>query len=150
MSGEKTNEGMEIQLYLHFRRNFLVLAFSAIAKRVGWIFKTESIIMPGFVYNHTDSGAVRGILPLISRAGRSLPSFIAVHWLRNSRYKWHIFFLCSLVMTAVWGLLAGMILAFPKADSHLVLITFFLIYTIHWIANGIAFPFVLFSQCVPR
>lgn len=136
MADEKPSESRESPNSRYFQRNFLVLAFAAITKRIGWIFKTESIIMPGFVYTLTDSGTLRGILPLISRAGRSLPQFIVAHWIGRLRRKWPAFFVASLVMTLAWAGLAGVIFFFSEANSRLILITFFLTYAVHWIANG--------------
>lgn len=136
MSNERSPDTLEMQARIHFRRNFLILAFMTIAKRVGWIFKTESVIMPGFIYTFTDSGAIRGILPLISRFGRSLPQFVIAHWVNRLKRKWPALFVVSLVMAMVWGGLSCIIVLFPKAGSRVILITFFLIYSLHWIANG--------------
>ena len=138
MSDERSPEAWEVRARTHFRRNFLVLAFIAISKRAGWIFKTESIIMPGFVYTLTDSATIRGILPFISRSGRSLPQFVMAHRVNRLRRKWPVFFAASLVTVIAWGALSCMMLLFPEASSRLILIMFFLAYAIHWIANGIA------------
>ncbi len=40
--------------------------------RVAWIFKTESVIMPAFLDTISESGLIRGALPLLNRAGQSL------------------------------------------------------------------------------
>ncbi len=152
MSDERPSEASQIQAKAHFRRNFSVLAFSAIAKRVGWIFKTESIVMPIFVDNiRPDSGAIRGLLPLISRFGRSFPQFVVAHWMNRMRRKWPALFIVSLVMAIAWGALAAVILSFSNAAPRLILIAFFLTCTIHWIANGGAnlFEGVLQGKLVP-
>ena len=138
MSDERSSEAWEAQARTHFRRNFIVLAFAAIVKRAGWIFKTESVIMPGFVYTLTDSAATRGVLPLISRFGRSLPQFFVAHWVNRLKRKWPVFLAASLVAVMAWGALSCVILIFPGASSRLILIIFFLAYAIHWIANGSA------------
>ena len=130
MSDERSPEALETQTGEHFRRNFVILAFIAISKRVGWIFKTESIIMPGFVSTRTDSAAIRGLLPLISRFGRSFPQFVAAHWVNRLRYKWPALFIASLVMAIGWGILSGVISFVSDVHPSLILATFFLIYTI--------------------
>ncbi len=144
-------ESSETHIKTHFRRNFLILAFTAISKRVGRIFKTESIIMPGFVYTLSDSGAMRGLLPLISRFGRSFPQFVIAHWINRLRHKRLVFFIASLVMAIVWGILSGAIFLFSEVKPGAILTTFFLIYTIHWIANGSSnlFESVLQGKLVP-
>jgi len=136
---------------IHFSRNFLTFAMIFISRRIGWIFKTESIIMPGFVYTLTSSGAVRGILPLINRFGRSLPPFIVAHWVNKLKYKRPALFWASFVMAAVWGLLSIAMLSSLGAKSHLILLTFFITYTIHWIANGNSnlFEGVLQGKLIP-
>lgn len=137
MSDKRPSEALQMQAKAHFRRNFSVLAFSAIARRVGWIFKTESIVMPIFVDNiRPGSGALRGLLPLISRFGRSFPQFIVAHWVNRLRRKWPALFIVSLLMAIVWGALAVVIFSFSNSSPRLILIAFFLTYTIHWIANG--------------
>ncbi len=102
------------------------------------MFKTESVIMPGFIYTLTDSAAIRGILPLISRFGRSLPQFFVAHWVNRMKRKWPVFFAASLVAAMAWGALSCVMIIFPKASSRLILIVFFLAYAVHWIANGCA------------
>ena len=152
MSDERPSEASQMQAKEHFRRNFSALAFSAITRRVGWIFKTESIVMPVFVDNiRPDSGALRGLLPLISRFGRSFPQFVAAHWVNRLKRKWPAFFVVSLIMAIVWGVLAAVISSFSNSSPRLILIAFFLAYTIHWIANGAAnlFEGVLQGKLVP-
>ncbi len=151
MSDERPPEAWEMQAREHFRRNFLILAFMAISRRVGWIFKTESIIMPGFIYTLTDSSAIRGLLPLISRSGRSFPQFIIAHWVNRLKLKWPAIFAASLVMAMTWGGLSFMIFLFPGARSYIILIAFFLTYALFWIANGgaILLEGVLHGKLVP-
>lgn len=151
MPNEKSPETLETQARTHFQRNFLVLAFIAISKRAGWIFKTESIIMPGFVYTLTDSGAIRGVLPLVARFGRSLPQFIVAHWMNRLKRKWPGFFVFSLIMAMVWGGLACIIFLMPGAGSGFILTAFFLTYALHWIANGNAnlLEGVLYGKLIP-
>ena len=48
--------------------------------RIAWIFKTESVIMPAFLDTISESGLIRGALPLLNRAGQSLaPLLLAQH-----------------------------------------------------------------------
>ena len=63
----------------HEKRNFIVFVVNQIFVRIGWIFKTETVVMPGFLDTHTPSGVIRGFLPLIARVGQSLPQFLVAH-----------------------------------------------------------------------
>jgi len=151
MPYKESPRSSEMQAKTHLRRNFLGLALMSISQRVGWIFKTESVIMPGFVYTLTGSGAIRGFLPLISRFGRSFPQFIAAHRVNKLRRKWPALFIASLVMAIAWGLLSGAIFLLSNVGPRLILVTFFLAYTIHWIADGnaILFSGVLQGKLIP-
>ena len=50
---------------------FALLAHQSLF-RVAWIFKTESVIMPAFLDSISESGFIRGALPLLNRTGQSL------------------------------------------------------------------------------
>ena len=54
-------------------RNTLAIEAYQVLVRVGWIFKTETIIMPAVLDALVDSGTLRGLLPVLNRAGQSLP-----------------------------------------------------------------------------
>jgi MFS family permease len=107
--------------------------------------------MPAFVHLLGGSGTIRGFLPLISRFGRSFPQFIAAHWVNRLRHKWPALFIASFVMAMAWGMLSGVISFFSDVGPRLMLVTFFLAYTIHWIANGNAMLFggVLQGKLIP-
>jgi len=76
------------ELVPHETRNLLVLAAQQILFRVGWIFKTESIIMPAFL-DAVSGGAgwLRGCLPVLSRLGQSVPPVFCAERLRAKPHK---------------------------------------------------------------
>ena len=119
------------------RRNFLALALNLIFQRVGWIFKTESIIMPGFVESLTPSGTIRGFLPLISRFGQSLPQFYAAHLVGPISRKKPVFLAFAFLQTAVWGILALGLFLLPGSNSRGALTLFLTCYALHWITYGV-------------
>jgi len=124
------------QVDRRFAGNFFIFALNLISLRVGWIFKTETIIIPGFLYTLTDSGAIRGFLPLISRIGRSLPQFLVAHRITNFRRKKWFFFLAAILLCAPWGLLAMSLWLMPSINTYLMTYTFLSMYAFHWIVNG--------------
>ena len=70
-------------------RNFLLLASYQILMRTGWIFKTESIIMPAVLDSISGAGWVRGCLPLLNRLGFGISPLLIARRLRNlPRKKW--------------------------------------------------------------
>jgi len=67
--------------------NLWTLALHQITLRVGWTFKTESILVPAFLDTVVDAGWLRGSLPLANRLGQSIPPVIAAESLKRLRQK---------------------------------------------------------------
>lgn len=89
------------------RRNLALLAIHQILFRVGWLFKTESVVIPGFLDYLAGPGAgwLRGFLPVLSRVGQgAFPLFFA----RRLEYSRH----ASLTLGVTTLLLAGPMLFF--------------------------------------
>jgi hypothetical protein len=57
-------------------RNFIGLSVFQVLTRVGWIFKTESIIVPAVLDMLGGSAWLRGCLPLLNRLGLSVPPLL--------------------------------------------------------------------------
>ena len=74
-ASDQTNSGSE-ESYPHEKRNLVVFALNQILMRLGWMFKSESVVIPAFIDVYTSSGTIRGLLPLILRIGQSLPQFL--------------------------------------------------------------------------
>lgn len=72
------------------RRNLALLAVHQIIFRVGWLFKTESVIVPAFL-DHiagAQAGMLRGCLPVLSRVGQGvMPIFFTGHVEKMGRKK---------------------------------------------------------------
>jgi ABC-2 type transport system permease protein len=68
-------------------RNTLWMELYQVVVRVGWIFKTETIIMPAVLDAVVDSGALRGLLPVLNRGGQSVPPLFAAGPLARLRAK---------------------------------------------------------------
>ncbi len=73
--------------------NLAVLALNAVVFRVGWIFKTESVIMPAFLDSVAGAGWLRGMLPVLNRVGQSVPPFLLARRISLAPYKKRIFVL---------------------------------------------------------
>lgn len=72
-------------------RNFLLLAFSQVVLRCGWIFKTESIIIPAVLDLIAGPGWIRGLLPILNRIGQSLPPLFYARTLKSMpQKKWSL------------------------------------------------------------
>jgi MFS family permease len=114
------------------RRNTLWLECYQVVVRVGWIFKTETIIMPAVLDAVVDSGLLRGLLPVLNRGGQSLPPLAFSSVLaRRPVKKWTLvrttlaMAVCFAVLAAVWAplqatrpdILAGVFLVIYAAFS---------------------------------
>jgi len=55
--------------------------------RIGWMFKTESIIMPAFMDLIGGASWQRGCLPMLNRLGQSIPPLLFSDRIRNVRFK---------------------------------------------------------------
>ena len=70
-------------------RNLFVLAMYQVVVRVGWIFKTETVIMPAFLDAIAGAGWLRGCLPVLNRLGQSVPPLLFAERLQHMpRKKW--------------------------------------------------------------
>lgn len=88
-----------------------MLALHQSVLRIGWIFKTESVIVPAVLDAITSSGLVRGFLPILNRFGQSVPPlFYARPLSAMRRKKWSLVSTTAL-MGAPLIILGGMLLA---------------------------------------
>lgn len=95
----------------HERKSFNVrlIGLYDIVIRIGWIFKTESVIMPAFLDQVAGAGWLRGLLPVVNRFGQSVPPAIYAPRLRHmSLKKWSLAVWTAamgcvfLALSAVW------------------------------------------------
>ncbi len=120
-------------------RNFLSLAAYMITMRIGWIFKTESIVMPAFLDTITgNAGWIRGFLPMFNRFGQSVPPILYARRLKvMPRKKWALFGF-SMAMGAVFLVLA-VTWWFVNGEKGNWLVALFLgLYALFFVCTGIA------------
>ena len=78
----------------YHRHNFFVVVVYQVILRCGWIFKTESIVMPAVFLSLGAQGWLRGFLPAISRFGMCVPPLLLASRIGAvPRKKWLVFFL---------------------------------------------------------
>ena len=95
-------------------RNTLGIELYQVVVRVGWLFKTETIIMPAVLDTVVDSGLLRGLLPVLNRGGQSVPPLFSAGFVSRRPVKKWLLVATSLAMAAcfailavVWNLLQG-------------------------------------------
>ncbi len=97
MEGEGSSNSMKSETSVE-KHNLWTLAIQNVVLRVGWIFKTESVIMPFVVDTISGAGWVRGLLPILSRLGQSVPPLLYADRLRSHPLKKLPLFATSIAM----------------------------------------------------
>jgi hypothetical protein len=120
-------------------RNLLLLAAHQIVFRAGWIFKTESVIMPAFVdwVAGPGAGTLRGCLPVLNRLGQSVPPVFCAERLRAARRKKHALAGFTLLMSLPFAVLSLVWFAISGQRRRWVAALFLVLYSIFFVFNGL-------------
>ncbi len=122
-------------------RNFLALALYQVLLRIGWIFKTESIIMPAFLDLVGGSGVLRGCLPVLNRLGHSVPPVLYARRLAALPVKRRVLLRTTAVMATCFLSLAALNWLATRDDARGVAgwlkYAFLAVYVLFFSANGI-------------
>ena len=131
---DQTNDRSE-ESYPHEKRNLIVFALNQIVMRFGWMFKSESVVIPAFIDTYTSSGTIRGLLPLILRIGQSLPQFLIAQRITRMPKQQGFFILSGFGFAIPWCVLVLILNLTGKAAS-IVVPVFLILCTLHWLAVG--------------
>lgn len=103
-----------------WRTNFWRLIAYQVSLRVGWIFKTESVVMPACLDWLGGGGWIRGLLPIFNRFGQSFPPLLASDWLaaqpRKKRVVAGTTFLMAICFLTL-ALIFGIVSQFPPTPA---------------------------------
>jgi hypothetical protein len=121
----------------HETRNFWILVIYQVVLRAGWIFKTESVVMPHAADALDPPGLARGWLPLLNRLGQSVPPVLAARRVKNLPKKQWAFMgttasmtVCFLGLTSLWLI--------PGAAGHsLAAVLYLVLYACFFAAIGV-------------
>lgn len=118
-------------------RNFLVLAAYQILWRCGWIFKTESIVMP-VVLDLLGGGAlVRSFLPLLNRFGLSIPPLLMARRIKVMRQKKWALFACTSLMALSLLALSGIWAVRGTSWANWTPLAFLAAYALFFMSTGV-------------
>ena len=131
---DQTNDRSE-ESYPHEKRNLIVFALNQILMRLGWMFKSESVVIPAFIDVYTSSGTIRGLLPLILRIGQSLPQFLVAQRVAQMPKKQAFFVFTGFGFAIPWFILSAT-LSLARWSSNLIVSVFLVLCTLHWLAVG--------------
>lgn len=121
----------------HETRNLCTLALQQILIRVGWIFKTESVIMPTFVDMIAGPGWVRGCLPVLNRLGQSIPQFLFADRLRSMPLKLRPLGWSAVLMGLPFLMLAGLLTVPGAVGSVWLPVVFLVLYLFFFSMTGL-------------
>jgi len=88
--------------------NFVWLALHQVLLRIGWIFKTESIVMPAFLDFIGGGPVLRGCLPVLQRLGFSVPPVLYARRLKLLPMKKWSVVTTTIAMAAPFALLSAL------------------------------------------
>ena len=121
----------------HLPRNLVVMALYEVVIRIGWIFKTESVIIPAFLDNVAGAGWLRGCLPVVNRFGQSVPpAFFTRHLKHMPRKKWALAG-WTLAMAVVFLSLAGAWMAVDREPPPWMASLFLTLYALFSASFGL-------------
>jgi MFS family permease len=118
-------------------RNFFVLAAYQILWRCGWIFKTESIVMP-VVLDLLGGGAwARSFLPLLNRFGLSIPPLLMARRIKVMRRKKWALFACTSLMTLSLFALSAIWTVRGANWANWMPLAFLVVYALFFVSTGV-------------
>lgn len=117
--------------------NFFVMNWHQILMRTGWIFKTESLIMPAVLDLIDGSAWLRGCLPMLNRFGQSVPPLLAANSIRNAPYKKRRLIISSTSMGIMFCLLAGLWLLKEQIPGPWLIGSILVLYAIFFSSLGV-------------
>ncbi len=119
------------------QRNLLAIAAYQVTVRVGWIFKTETIIMPAILDAVADAGFLRGMLPVIGRFGQSLPPLAFASPLSRMPLKRRPLVVTTLGLAGCFGLLAAAWSVLAGRHPLLLAVIYLTLYAGFAVSNGL-------------
>ena len=119
-------------------RNFWAIAWFQITLRVGWIFKTESVIIPAALDSLGAGGWLRGSLPVLARFGQSIPPLLAWSSMRTARRQKRWLVGTSILMGVVIGATALIWTGLDDASNRgLAQLLFMILYAVFFSCVGL-------------
>ncbi len=117
--------------------NFFVMNWHQILMRTGWIFKTESLVMPAVLDMVGGSAWLRGMLPMLNRFGQSVPPLLVANSIRNSPRKKYRLIVSSMTMGSVFCLLSFLWQFRDLVSSATMIAVILVLYAIFFSSLGV-------------
>ncbi|MFH1761921.1 MAG: MFS transporter, partial [bacterium] len=119
----------------HHKANFYIIALQQICFRLGWIFKTESIVIPALITSLTASPFILGLFPMVSRLGKFIPQLTAANFIEPLRKRKYALIVLNIGALGPWTIVT--IWCWLKPENKNLFLWFFLFaYMAFWICTG--------------
>jgi hypothetical protein len=119
------------------RRNMLAIALYQVIARTGWIFKTETIIIPAVLDAVTEAGFLRGMLPVLARFGQSLPPLGYANRLSAMPFKKRSLMMTTAAIAACFAVLAMVWPWLAQRSPLLLAVIYLVLYACFAVSNGL-------------
>jgi MFS-type transporter involved in bile tolerance (Atg22 family) len=124
-------------MHNHVKRNFILFAVHTILFRVGWLFKTESVIVPAVARLLGANNFLIGFFPMFMRLGETLPQIFAAGYVQPLPRKKPYLMLSGSLFFLLWFLLFLAFIQIPYSRRSILLLIFLLIYVLFWTNLGV-------------
>lgn len=118
-------------------RNFVILVIYQALMRTGWIFKTESVIMPAVLESLNGSPWMLGCLPLLNRFGQSIPPLMIARRIKVLPLKSRAFIGTTTAMTLTFAAMTSLWLLGLDQRAQLASWIYLLLYAFFFTAVGV-------------
>lgn len=112
---------------LHQRRNFLALGLYTIAFNVGWLFKTESIIIASFVRTLGASNLVQGLFPMMNQLGSTIPQLLMANRVEHLAHKKRLMLSTFSLYFVLWFIMFVVLRMIPFEHKSAILGVFLVV-----------------------
>lgn len=121
----------------NWNTNFYRLLIYQVGLRIGWIFKTETVIMPAVLDLISGSAWIRGFLPVFNRFGQSIPPLLTSNFLATRRQKKRVLFATSLSMAICFAIFSLLIGFRDSISNSLIVWVFLIVYAVFFSCVGL-------------
>ncbi len=118
-------------------RNTLAMVANVMLVRTGWVFKTESVIIPAFLDSIAGAGWIRGLLPVLNRLGQSIVPFLLARRLKLLPRKKFALLATALAMAAPFLAISAGLTVFGSDPRSWYPAAFLTLYTLFFAATGL-------------
>ena len=120
-----------------YPRNFKAMTFYQSLMQIGWVFKTESVVVSRFVTTLTSHPLLISAVPILSRLPQALAQFGFLGAADRAPRKKPLLLASTAVFTGAWGAVAAALFFGAALSDAALLLLFFLLYGLSWTGFGV-------------